>query len=111
MLSGAIMPSVLSPAGIQSSSIYQLWSLMLWASTVVFVLTVGFVAAAFARGVRRVRSEDPSSSDKRLARAVAVAVAATIVILVGLLVASVWTGRSVASLHASSAVTIEVTGQ
>ena len=31
-------------------------------------------------------------------------------ILIGLLVASVWTGRTVASLHASSAVTIEVTG-
>jgi cytochrome c oxidase subunit 2 len=83
---------------------------MLWVSTGVFVLTVGFVVAALARGVRRVRRQGPSSSDRNLTRGVAVAVGATVVILVGLLVASVWSGRSVASLHASSAVTIEVTG-
>ena len=83
---------------------------MLWASAIIFVLTMGFVVAALMRGLGRAPSEGPPASDRSLARSVAVAVGATVAVLFGLLVASVWTGRSVASLHALSAVTIEVTG-
>jgi cytochrome c oxidase subunit 2 len=71
---------------------------------------MAFVSAAFVRGISRVRTRQPQSADRNLIRSVAVAVGATISILIGLLVASVWTGRSMASLHALSAVTIEVTG-
>jgi cytochrome c oxidase subunit 2 len=110
MLPGAVVQSVLAPAGRQASTIHDLWVLMLWVSTIVFVLTMAFVVAACARGIRRERHHGPASSDRTLARAVAIAVGVTVVILFGLLVASVWTGRSVASLHAWSAVTIEVTG-
>ncbi|MCU1382335.1 MAG: cytochrome c oxidase, subunit [Acidobacteria bacterium] len=117
MPSGDVIQSVLAPAGSQSSSIYQLWSLMLLVTTIVFVVSVAFVVAAFARGVRRRRDRSAStperpapSSERSLSRWVAGGVAITVVILVALLVASVWTGRTIASLHASSAVTIEVTG-
>jgi cytochrome c oxidase subunit 2 len=107
---GAVVQSVLAPAGRQSSSIRDLWSLMLWVSAIVFVLTMAFVVAALVRGLRRAESDNRSPVEKSLTRAVAIAVGATVVILIGLLIASVWTGRSVASLHASSAVTIELTG-
>jgi cytochrome c oxidase subunit 2 len=110
MFSGAVAQSVLAPAGRQASTIYHLWLLILWVAAIVFVLTMAFVVAACVRGIRRVGNHSPASSDRNLARAVVVAVGATIVILIGLLVASVWTGRSVASLHAWSAVTVEVTG-
>ena len=39
MRSGDIAQSVLSPAGAQSSSIHQLWSLMLWTTTIVGLAT------------------------------------------------------------------------
>jgi cytochrome c oxidase subunit II len=103
--------SVLSPAGIQASSIHSLWSLMLWVCTVVFVVVMSGVLAASLRGIRN-RSDGQSrlTPDRTLARHVGVAVAVTVAILIMLLVASVWTGSRVASLHASSAVTIEIIG-
>lgn len=82
---------------------------MLWTSAVVFAVTMLFVAVALLRGTRR-RAGDRPTTERALARSVGIAVSLTIVILFGLLIASVWTGRSVASLHASSAVTVEVTG-
>ena len=109
MAPGDVIQSVLAPAGTQSTAIYQLWSLMLAVATAVFVVTMIFVTAALVRGGRRARGGVPAS-ERTLTRAVAAAVGLTIVILVGLLTASIWTGNSVASLHASSAVTIEVTG-
>jgi cytochrome c oxidase subunit 2 len=109
MSSAHIIQSVLAPAGTQSEIIYRLWSLMLLVTTAVFVVTMIAVVAAVARGRRRVRQDVPSS-ERSLSRAVAAAVGLTVVILAGLLAASIWTGNSVASLHASSAVTIEVTG-
>ena len=45
-----------------------------------------------------------------LSRSVGGAVALTVLILIGLLSASIWTQRKVESLHASSAVSIEITG-
>jgi cytochrome c oxidase subunit 2 len=110
MRPGAVVQSVLAPAGDQSSSIYSLWSLMLVVSAVVFAVTMAFVVAALVRGVARRRSNGPSSSDRSLARAVIVAGGVTTAVLLGLLVASVWAARSMASLQATSAVTIEVTG-
>jgi cytochrome c oxidase subunit 2 len=76
---------------------------MLWVSVVVFVLVIAYVAVAVLR-------KPGASSAKGLTRAVAASVGATIAVLFVLLVASVWTGRTMASLHASSAVTIAVTG-
>jgi len=82
---------------------------MLWVSAAVFTIVLAFVSAAVLRGVRRSSTESPASiSEPTLSRSVGVAVAVTVVILIGLLGASVWTGRTVASLHAWSAVTIDI---
>ena len=111
MPSGYVVQSALAPAGSQSSSIHHLWLLMLWVSAGVFVVVLGFLFAALIRGMRRERTDaKPDTSDNALRRAVAASVALTVIVLFALLVASVWTGRTVASLHASSAVTISVTG-
>jgi cytochrome c oxidase subunit 2 len=111
MFTGDAIQSTLAPAGGQALSIYHLWSLMLWVTGAVFGLTLAFVAAALFCGRRRARVTLPSrTSERALTLSVAAAVALTVVILFGLLVASVWTGRTVASLSASSAVSIAVTG-
>ena len=106
-----INQSVLSPAGIQASSIHALWSLMLSACTAVFIAVLAALVVALVRGSRR-RADQRSviTSEKTLTQSVGVAVGVTVAILIALLVASVWTGRHVASLHASSAVTIAITG-
>src|ERR1700704_1254450 len=102
--------SVLSPAGTQASSIHHLWSLMFWVSAAVFAVVIAFVFVALVCGIRRLRSGGASTSEHALTRGVAAPTAVTVVILFGLLTASVWTGRTVASLRASSAVSIAVTG-
>src|SRR5206468_6160578 len=111
MPSGDVMQSALSPAGPQAASIQHLWSLMLWVSAVVLALVLGFVFAAIVRSrYRRSNGPPPPASETILARSVGAAIAVTAVILVWLLIASVGTGRTIASLHASSAVTVAVTG-
>jgi cytochrome c oxidase subunit 2 len=105
-----VVQSVLAPAGPQSSSIHDLWSVMLWVSAAVFITVLAFAFAAFVRGLRRARSDAASTSQRALARSVTAAVALTVVILFALLGASVWTGRTVASLRASSALSIAVVG-
>src|SRR4051794_2687595 len=109
MSSGDVIQSVLAPAGIQSSSIHHLWSLMLWVTAAVYVITVVFVALSVARGMRHERPA-VANAERVMTGSVGMAVAVSVVILLGLLVASVWTGRTVASLHASSAVTVNVIG-
>jgi cytochrome c oxidase subunit II len=107
---GDVIQSVLAPAGGQSASIYFLWSVMLVVTSVVFVVTMVFVFLGLARGARRARDGAPRSSERTLTRWVGGATALTVAILIGLLVVSVSTGRTIGSLHASSAVTIEVIG-
>ncbi len=111
MLPGDIIQSVLAPAGTQAHAIHRLWLLMLRTAVAVFVSTLGFVALALRRGLRRTSTDGASSpSTSALNRGVAGAVALTVVILAGLLVASVGAGRSLGSLHAASAVSINVIG-
>src|SRR3954464_14498435 len=112
-----INQSVLSPAGIQASSIHALWVLLVSVCTVVFIVVLAALLVAVVRGSRR-RPDPRSTPDRRstppaegtLTRYVGVAVGLTVVTLLALLVASVWTGRTVASLHASTAISIAVTG-
>jgi len=83
---------------------------MLTVTTVVFVATMVFVFLALARGARRARDGSPRSSERTLTRWVSGATTITVAILIGLLIASVSTGRSIGSVQASNAVTIEVIG-
>ncbi len=103
--------SVLSPTGFPASSIHGLWSLMLWTCAAVFLVVLAALVVALMRGTRaRSATIASAPSEAALSRGVGVAVGATVVILIGLLVASVWTGRQVASLQASGAVTIAIDG-
>jgi cytochrome c oxidase subunit 2 len=106
-----INQSVLSPAGVQASSIHALWVVMLSVCTVVFIAVLAALLVAVVRGTRR-RSEEPSASpaERTITRYVGAAVGVTVVTLIALLAASVWTGRTVASLQASNAISIAITG-
>jgi cytochrome c oxidase subunit 2 len=103
--------SVLSPAGVQASSIHHLWTFMLWVSMGVFVVVLTYLFLSVRRGIGKKSGQISSSTPERvLARAVGIGIGTTVLLLVGLLVASVWAGRAIGSLHASSALTIEVIG-
>jgi cytochrome c oxidase subunit 2 len=103
----AIIQSALHPAGPQAASISHLWWLMFWTCSAVYVLVIAALLTAIAR--RRTDAHTPTG-ERALKRAVVGATAATIVILFGLLIASVATGRAVASLGAAEALVINVTG-
>ena len=104
MHAASVLQSVLAPAGPQAAHIARLWWLMFWVATAVFVIVSAFVVGAIVWKRTEPRRDDV------LRVAVTLGVAATVVTLFMLLVASVWTGRAVASLGASSTVTIELTG-
>jgi cytochrome c oxidase subunit II len=107
----AVNQSVLSPAGPNASSIHQLWLLMLWVTTAVFVVVIAAVGVALVRGLQHRRDSAASApSESALTRGVAAAVAVSALILIVLLVASVMTGHAIGSVQASSALTVAVTG-
>src|SRR5690606_12715856 len=84
-----------------------LWWLMFWTCTAVYVIVITMVLLA----VRRGRAEPAGrTSDRTLLRSVVAATSVTIVILFGLLFASVTTGRAVASPGSRDALVIEITG-
>ena len=103
---------MLDPSGAPAAAIYWLWTLMLIVCSAVLVVVLAFVVAALWRGKRRTtQPELNEQSTRALTRSVGGSVALTVVILLGLLVASIATGRAVSSKPpASSAVTIAITG-
>ena len=102
----SILQSALHPAGPGAASISTLWWLMFWTCTVVYVLVMGALVLA----VRRRREGRDAPAERTLLRSVVGASAATIVILFGLLVASVVTGRAIGSLGSAEGLVIEITG-
>jgi cytochrome c oxidase subunit 2 len=75
----------------------------------VFLIVFALTLAAVWRGGRAAAAVD-DKADKPLAAAVSFGVALTVVILFGLLGATMWTHRAVLALGAESAVTVNVTG-
>src|SRR5919204_4980872 len=120
MSPASVAQSVLDPAGPAAVHISRLWWLMFWVSTAVFVITMAFLAIAIVRHRRarhtltsppvQIPGHRDETKERALGGAVAMAVVATAVILLVLLVASMQTGRAVGSIGAPSAVTIEITG-
>jgi len=105
----AVLQSVLDPAGPQAAHISWLWWLMFWVTAAIFVVVFALTLAAVWRG-GRVQAAVDEKADKPLAAAVSFGVALTVVILFGLLGATMWTHRAVLALGAESAVTVNVTG-
>ena len=103
----AIIQSALHPAGPQAASISHLWWLMFWTCTAVYVVVIAMLLVAVRR--RRQGNQAPSS-ERHLTRSVAAATGVTIVVLFGLLFASVVTGRAIGALGAAEGLVIEITG-
>ena len=82
---------------------------MFWVTTAVFLIVFALTLAAVWRGGRAQAAID-DKADKPLAAAVSFGVALTVVILFGLLGATMWTHKAVLALGAESAVTVNVTG-
>ncbi len=98
--------------GVQAAHIQDLWWLMFWVCSAVFVLVMVALGAAITRqpGETGLAGPIPPESRLRMSRVVAGAVGVTVLTLFVLLFASVSTGRAIESLRASRAVTIKVTG-
>ena len=103
-----MVESVLAPAGPQAAHISWLWWLMVSISTAVFLLVFGFIVAAMIRGRRATRPD--LGGENRLTLGVAIGVTLTAVTLFVVLGATMATQRSILSLGAESALTINVTG-
>ena len=104
----------LAPAGPQAARIAELWWILVPACTAVFVLV--FIAALWAiRRAPRAGPDTPpeaaqpeSPREQRLVRRVGLAVALSSVLLVGLLGASIYADRALASLPLQDAVNLRV---
>ena len=104
---GKAIQSALNPAGIQAAHISDLYWLMFWTSVAVFVA----VLVALVVAIRRGRGRDAGEPSRAAAaKSVIAATGISIAILVGLLFASVATGRAVGSLPVDNALGIEVVG-
>jgi cytochrome c oxidase subunit 2 len=99
--------SALDSAGSQAARIEQLWWLMFWVCTAVFIALMVALSMAIARG-RSGRATDISHAT--LVRNVSLSVGLSVAALIGLLFASVVTGRAIGSLTSRDALAIRVTG-
>jgi cytochrome c oxidase subunit 2 len=107
--------SALDAAGIQAARIEDLWWLLFWLCAAVYIVVLAAVAIAVYRGRQRTSA---APSERTLTRSVAAATGVTIVILIGLVFASVVTGRALGfnrelpdRADAPDAVVIHVTGK
>jgi cytochrome c oxidase subunit 2 len=105
---------VQTPAGVQAQALYHLWLILLTVCTMVFVAVMAALALALRRAARGTRDTPPrvdllDRREPRLTRAVAFGVAASAVLLLGLLAASVHTSRALAGLPLTDALHVELT--
>ena len=115
---GGHQQSALDPAGTQAAKIAGLWWFLLGLLTIIFVIVMAVMVWALARRHRGIEQEPlegvhrPSTAtESRLTRTVAGASALTVLILLGLIVTSVSTGKSIADLsQRKDGMVVEVTG-
>lgn len=104
---------MLDPAGIQAARTSSLWWAMFVILSATFLLVLALLWRAVARAQRAEINETPRiepAGDGRVWRGVGAALAATVVILLALLVASLITGARLASQPMAKAMTIDVIG-
>jgi len=118
------MSAVLDAAGPQAAHIGALWWLTFWLCVFVFVAVMAALGWAVWRSSRRARARrnadagagpdvapdlQPAAADeRRLGISVAVSVAVSSLLLVGLLVASVFTDRALAHLPLDNALAVRI---
>jgi cytochrome c oxidase subunit II len=108
--------NALLPSGVQAGHIYDLWLIMLWTCTVVFIAIVAAFGLALWRAPKASETTPPNievirAPEPRLTRAVVIGATLSIIGLLGLLVASVMTDRALANLPLKDGVVIQVAGQ
>jgi cytochrome c oxidase subunit 2 len=107
--------SVLDPAGVQAAHILHLWHITLAVCGLVFLLVLAVLGAALARR-RRATAATPAilpaspGAERGPWRAIAAASAASVVILLGLLAADVYTERALSAMPLDNPVRIEMIG-
>jgi cytochrome c oxidase subunit 2 len=106
---------ILNSAGIQARRIESLWWLLFWVTLVIFVLVIGFLSRTVlwthdAALLAEKPAPQEQTREQGLRVGVFIAVAITVVILFVLLVASISTGKAMASLQSKTPLTLEVTG-
>jgi cytochrome c oxidase subunit 2 len=99
------LSSAIDAAGRDAANIEHLWRIFVAVCTVVYLLVLGAASVALFRR----RREGGSAGERSAKRAVTTASAITVLIMFGLLVASIVTGRSLAGISRPS-VMIELTG-
>ena len=113
LLAGNPMQDALNATGIQAAHVENLWWLMFWVCTAVFVLVIAALVAAVVRA-RRAEQRDESrvspQGERGLTRWVAGALAVSAVLLGILFFASIFTDRALAQLPLEDALHIDVTG-
>jgi cytochrome c oxidase subunit 2 len=110
--------SVLEPAGPQAAHIFHLLSWFFWILTAIFVIVIALTAWALTRRHRGIEQEPlervhiPSrETEQKLFRTVAGGIAASLLIIFGMIVASVVTGKAIAELpNQKNGMVVEVTG-
>jgi cytochrome c oxidase subunit 2 len=110
--------SALDPASTQARQISGLWWLYFDVTAVVFVLVIAFLLVALWRGRGTSGAADlpapnitiTEMSEPRVWGWVNACIAATVLVLFGLLLADFFTGRSLAPSHAPDTLAIKVTG-
>jgi cytochrome c oxidase subunit II len=107
-----LVQSALDPAGIQALRIENLWWFTFWLAVAVWTIVMVFVAVAARRAHPPAPGDLPvlPRSDRTLLRSVAFATSLTVLILFGILVTSVKTGRAMSAQRDETALLINVTG-
>ena len=108
--------NALNPAGIQSARILQLWNLTLLVTGIVFALVTlaTFLALVARRGGAADEPPDLGSlaaPERRTQRIVVTVSAVSVLALVGLIVADIFTDRALSMLPAQTPVHIDMTGE
>lgn len=101
------MQSILVPAGPQAAAIAWLWWVMFWVCAAVFVSVLFVLAGAVVKSSRH--RPQIVATHRRLSAVVGSATGLTILILIGLLGASIMTGRATQSIDRTNALAIVVT--
>ncbi|HEV2106684.1 MAG TPA: cytochrome c oxidase subunit II [Thermomicrobiales bacterium] len=102
-------PSALDPRGPRAERIADLWWLMFWLGTAVFVVVMGFLAYATFRAWRR-GVADGEPTDRHANPFLAGAMAVTVLVILVVLGFSLWTSRLLVEPDEPPALTVDVIG-
>ena len=115
---GGSQQSMLNAAGTQSSHIAGLWWFFLWLLGAIFAIVIGVLLTTLLRRHRGLEQEPVdtrhgahANTERELTRTVTIATVVSVIILLGLIVLSISTGKALAKFdHAKNGLVIEVTG-